>query len=363
MVTTHRVLFFNQGQCVEIPLHYVGQVEKLGGIFATDGIKLHLTNQGTRAPYVEDYYTNVTKRPEMMPDPPSLGSAVSMRFHDKTRNQFLEHLNESLKQRQWEQKIITESMKRMGMGEATAPAQNPGKVYGGLNAIRQRKEEQSAYTSDQITNAFQDLESLKEKSRSMVQIAETIKSKLANNELDAQSDEMKEIQAVMFNMGMASDFSTMVSKETSGNNYHSALALEVEKFLDQVVDKLGGVVGLVDLYCMYNRARGMDLISPDDLKIACQRLNQTSQRYMIKEYGSGVVTMQSRMFNEDSYYQKLAQAIAETGMGMTAVKLAEKLNVNAVLMKEHLLAAELKGAVCRDESYEGVQFYENRILA
>ena len=47
---------------------------------------------------------------------------------------------------------------------------------------------------------------------------------------------------------------------------------------------------------------------------------------------------------------------------MTALKLSEKLNVNVVLMKEHLQAAELKGALCRDESYEGVQYFENRFL-
>ena len=64
--------------------------------------------------------------------------------------------------------------------------------------------------------------------------------------------------------------------------------------------------------------------------------------------------MQSRQFNEDTYYQKLAQTLQESGHGMTASKLAEQLNVNVLLMKEHLQAAELKGAVCRDESYEGV---------
>ena len=83
------------------------------------------------------------------------------------------------------------------------------------------------------------------------------------------TDEMKEIQSVMFNMGMTTDFSSMVSKDTSGKNYHNALAVEIEKFLDKVIDNFGGVIGLVDLYCLYNRARGLDLISPDDLQIAC----------------------------------------------------------------------------------------------
>lgn len=52
---------------------------------------------------------------------------------------------------------------------------------------------QSSYNQEQITNAFQDLESLKERSRNMVAIAEQIKSKLARKELNVESDEIKEI--------------------------------------------------------------------------------------------------------------------------------------------------------------------------
>lgn len=127
----------------------------------------------------------------------------------------------------------------------------------------------------------------------MVQIAEQIKSKLARKELNVESDEIKEIQAVMFNMGItgASDFSSEVSKDIAGKNFHAQLASEIEKFLETVIDKFGGVIGLVDLYCMYNRARGTDLISPEDLNIACIKLNQTSTKFMLKAYSSGVQTI------------------------------------------------------------------------
>lgn len=189
------------------------------------------------------------------------------------------------------------------------PSEQPGRVYGGLAAIQRRKEEQTAYTGAQISDAFSDLESLKEKSRHMVTIAEQIKGKLARNELDGTTEEMKEIQSVMFNMGMASDFSTQVSKDTSGKMYHQALALEVEQFLSTIIDNFGGVVGLVDLYCMYNRARGTDLISPDDLLIACQKMHQASNKFGLRNYPSGVITVQSKMFNEDAYHQRLADTI------------------------------------------------------
>jgi ESCRT-II complex subunit VPS36 len=110
----------------------------------------------------------------------------------------------------------------------------------------------------------------------MVAIAEQIKAKLARKELNIESEEMKEIQSVMFNMGITTDFSSQVSKNTTGKNYHSELAMEIEKFLTSVIEKFGGVIGLIDLYCMYNRWRGTDLISPEDLNLACAKLNQSS---------------------------------------------------------------------------------------
>lgn len=82
-----------------------------------------------------------------------------------------------------------------------------------------------------------------------------------------------------------------MSKDVAGKNYHNELAFEIEKFLETVIEKFGGVVGLVDLYCMYNRARGTDLISPEDLNVACSRLNSISQKFMLKIYRSGVKTI------------------------------------------------------------------------
>jgi hypothetical protein len=46
----------------------------------------------------------------------------------------------------------------------------------------------------------------------MVAIANSIKTKIAKKEINVESEEMKEIQAVMFNMGLISDFSSQVSK-------------------------------------------------------------------------------------------------------------------------------------------------------
>ena len=118
----------------------------------------------------------------------------------------------------------------------------------------------------------------------MVGIAKQIKQKIKNKEVN--ENEMTEIQEVMFNMGMTDNFTSHVSKEISGKQYFQDLAKEIEKFLNTVIEseRFSGVIGLIDLFCLYNRARGTDLVSPQDLNIACVSLNQFSQKYMLKTY-------------------------------------------------------------------------------
>lgn len=91
----------------------------------------------------------------------------------------------------------------------------------------------------------------------------------------------------MFTMGMTDNFTSHVSKDISGKKFYSDLSKEIEKFLDQIVTKerFSGVIGLVDLFCLYNRARGTDLVSPEDLLIACKAMVEVSKSYILKEFG------------------------------------------------------------------------------
>ena len=40
LLTTHRILFYIDQECLEVPLHNVSSIEKLGGMFATAGVKV-----------------------------------------------------------------------------------------------------------------------------------------------------------------------------------------------------------------------------------------------------------------------------------------------------------------------------------
>ena len=150
----------------------------------------------------------------------------------------------------------------------------------------------------------------------------------------------------------------------SGNKFYQDLANEIEKFLNTVIesDRFSGVIGLIDLFCLYNRARGTDLVSPKDLNIACVSIDRRSQKYMLKTYtASGIKCMQLKSFNEDAYYKKLADKLTETP-GMTADKLASSLKINVAVMREQIQQALLKGHICIDESNEGLRYHPNLIM-
>jgi hypothetical protein len=57
-----------------------------------------------------------------------------------------------------------------------------------------------------MSGGFNDMASLKAKADKLVGVAEAIKAKLAKKELDEDSEQMREIKQVMFNMGMEGNF-------------------------------------------------------------------------------------------------------------------------------------------------------------
>ncbi len=100
LLTTHRVLFYIDHECLEVPLHNVSDFEKLGGMFSTSGVKMNLWKNGINSPHIVDYYQNVLKR-DNLPPAPGLPSSVSLRFHDKNRDRFLELVQDAHNQKRW----------------------------------------------------------------------------------------------------------------------------------------------------------------------------------------------------------------------------------------------------------------------
>jgi len=50
----------------------------------------------------------------------------------------------------------------------------------------------------------------------------------------------------------------------------------------------GGIMTLTDVYCVFNRARGTELVSPDDLLAACKLLSTLGLPLRLRSFPSGV---------------------------------------------------------------------------
>lgn len=72
---------------------------------------------------------------------------------------------------------------------------------------------------------------------------------------------------------------SLITKQASGNKYFTELAKDLAKILEKIIEKFKGIITLMDLFCIYNRARGTDPISPQDLYQACCNLSKVSDEF------------------------------------------------------------------------------------
>lgn len=118
------------------------------------------------------------------------------------------------------------------------------------------------------------------------------------------------------------------------------------------------MMSLADVYCRVNRARGLELLSPEDLLQACRLMNGPIK---MRTFPSGAIVLQLDSHNDDLISSDTLE-LTKNSKSLTVEELAKKRNISLLLAKERLLAAERLGLICRDESLCGLCFYPNFLL-
>ncbi|KZV54428.1 vacuolar protein sorting-associated protein 36-like [Dorcoceras hygrometricum] len=156
-----------------------------------------------------------------------------------------------------------------GSGESSLAIRMP---VVGVAGILRKEQEKWENTDKSLQDAFQDLNALMSKAKEMVLLAEKMRSKLlsgSNNQTGGVGDDelgsKEEMQDWLLSVGIASP----VTKESAGALYHQQLSRQLADFVKKPLERAGGMMNLIDIYCLFNRARGTELISPDDLLQAC----------------------------------------------------------------------------------------------
>ncbi|KAK9488383.1 EAP30/Vps36 family-domain-containing protein [Lipomyces starkeyi] len=219
----------------------------------------------------------------------------------------------------------------------------------------------------ELMHSLNDLDSLMQKAKEMVSLAETFAMRLSN-----APGVPKEARTALLESSEALSLSSpIVMREMAGSGdetFYAELARQLAEFLDNgVLVKEGGILTLFDLYALYNRARGLSLISPKDFYRACSIFEKLRLPFRLRKFRTGVVVVQEAYYSDDAVNSMLMNWIKKTScergisLGVTAQDVNQRFGWSVTIALEELEIAEVSGNLSRDSSVEGTRFYENLI--
>lgn len=333
-VTTHRLVFFDShNQARFLHLSNVHQSESSGGASLTSWNASHKLTLST--------YT--------------YGDVV-LRFRSSSggqdRDNCEEQVKKAMERRQWEVASRLEQKKKADDSIA--------KRRVGVDHILTKKklqQRQAARLADKALGG--DSEQLLKEAVELLKVIKKSVRLLQKQQASSNSNETadaQQLESLLQDMGMTSALTrTQVGGSRDKNEYYELLARQVADFLLPKLPKMGGIISLTDVFCLFNRARGSNFVSPDDLVEACDLLSSLRLGLSKRTFPSGVVVIQ--VDDDKLDYKKLVDLCPAT-----ALEASHSLKISPLLAMEQLEEAERAGLLCRDVTLARTRFFPNRFV-
>ncbi|CAH2234175.1 vacuolar protein-sorting-associated protein 36 [Pararge aegeria] len=357
VLTSHRILWGKPGDipkgnvCLSLYLYYVFCIEEeSGGVFGFGGPKRIILHLGPALP---------GKRPG--PAVVSLYHYIKLSFKDGVDAVFYKALSDAVAKKEWESPTQLTSLTILSPNTSPRPSITPvnSKIRSGIVGIERSIEEQHRATDESINVAFKDLTKLMEKAKEMVSISKNISSKIREKQGDISEDDTVRFKSYLMSLGI--DDPVTRDAFRSDSDYYMNLALQISDMMVAVLIDCGGIMSLADVWCRVNRARGLELVSPEDLLNACKLLERVDAPMSLRKFPSGACVLQLNSHQDEEVAKSTSELLEEVG-NLTPVKLSQLANVSVLLARERLFTTERLGLACRDESIEGLAFYPNLFL-
>lgn len=255
------------------------------------------------------------------------------------------------------------------------------------------------------------MQALRESGERLAKLAAELSSRTSGDK--AQQSMETGLANELIDLGIISP----VTKGSAGKQYHQELSRELAKFLQQQLRKETGMMVLHDVFCLFNRcwmlpshkgqggilhcscvvfvvgvphlvhqpylssaggrnrhrtcrARGMELVSPDDLRAAAELFESLSLPVSLRVFPSGVAVVQDESWSDDAVCSNIIDILDATqsgrhtalGRGIAPTQYALEAAVPLAVAVEQLLLAERKGFLCRDDTACGLFFFRNFFL-
>ena len=291
------------------------------------------------------------------------GQAVLLRLGSVSQaDRLVGALEQALRARAWERP--PEGLARRGGARGEGGAYDGGGAggagggagAGGMGLVRREERARESAGRD-LTDAFRDLGSLMEKAAGMVELARRLEG-VASGAAGASAGEQQEARELLLSLGAVCP----VTKESAGALFHQQLARQLADFLERPLADSRGLLALTDVYCLYNRARGSELVSPGDLLTACELFETLGLPLRLRRLqGSGALCVEAAGGGEVEACGLVVALARDAGprVGVGAAQVAQALGVSLGLAAVYLELAEERLLLCRDDGPEGLRFAPN----
>ncbi|KAF1795284.1 Vacuolar protein sorting protein 36, GLUE domain [Phytophthora cactorum] len=272
---------------------------------------------------------DITTRPQ-----PQATSFLKLSFKDGGRDDFFNPLQASLKRKAWK------DTQPSHLADRRLVKRQFNAADAGIAGIMRRQQEAQKETTELAATAFSDLANLMLKARDMVSLIEryvdtqkAVESTGEDGTTTSREDDINKLSSLMLDMGITSP----VTRENSGAAYYEQLARQLAEYLSGHMPKNGGIMTLSDIYCMFNRARGVELVSPDDLYHAALLQKKLKLGYSVRKFPGGLIVLQTDSHREDKVAVRLAMMAQKSSSGyITSTDVSVEMHTSFPLAWEYL---------------------------
>ena len=252
-------------------------------------------------------------------------------------------------------------------GKSTPGPESEAVGIAGLELLSNERRKNNATV---INSAFSDLEALIASAQDIIALAESLSKKTQGSSAKAILNES------VASLGMSA------TKDMLGSDalYLSELSRTLAEYLTDdragVLKNEGGIMTLVDLWARFNRKRnGVELVRPSDFEKAARRWVPLGLPVRLREFKNGLLVVQRHDWTDSKIVGQLLAWFQEFrifepvqpvpwdwrlfGRGVSAQEAANHFGWSLGVAIEELEMAEDKGVLCREETPEGIKFWEN----
>lgn len=236
----------------------------------------------------------------------------------------------------------------------------------GMARIQNLMKQKMAQQNQMIQGSFSDIQSLRQNAKEMIELAQQIRAKINLAQQQQQQggstqQSQSELNSVLSKIG----FIDPVTKEVAGSEYYLRLAEQINDYFNDYFIKNPSVkvITLIDAYCIYNRARGGNTVSPKDMQQALKNFKSVSNKIMIKNFNNEMIVLHTKDFSNQNILNLVMQFMKQKNEEFVTVnELTKILNVKNVILEKILIEDMLNGGYLLIDEYDlDVRYYLNKI--